>query len=147
MPLDDVELEGQPLAIVLARAAGRGAMRRRDALEPAPRCARSSSASSAAVVAVADREARQDRLARLRPEGAALARSRRVEASASGRSANSAAISARVLNRCSGVSWRRSVSARHAAFGDADQRVMRLVIVAARQRTARWSRPAAGRAR
>ena len=54
-----------------------------------------------------------------------------VEASASGRSANSAAISARVLKRCSGVSCRRSVSRDHAALGDADQRVMRLVVVGA----------------
>ena len=47
---------------------------------------------------------------------------------ASGRSANSASISARVLNRWSGESWRRLGRADRGAFRDADQRVVRLVI-------------------
>ena len=76
-PLDDVELEVEPLAVVLVGAAGREPVRGDAARRGPPRPgARSSAASSTARLAVADREARQDRLARARPEGAALARSR-----------------------------------------------------------------------
>ena len=41
-----------------------------------------------------------------------------------------------------GVSWRRSVFGHQPALGDADQRVMRLVVVARREITARWWRRA-----
>ena len=61
--------------------------------------------------AVADREARQDRLGACAGGTRSAAAISTVVASASGRSANSAAISARLLKRCSGVSWRRSLSA------------------------------------
>ena len=52
-----------------------------------------------------------------------------VLSTASGRSANSAAISAAVLKRCSGVSRRRLGLADLRAVGDAEQRVVRLVLV------------------
>ena len=63
--------------------------------------------------------------------GSAMTAQRRAIASvlsqASGRSANSARMSAAGLNQCSGVTRRRSLLRQQPALGDAQQRVVRLV--------------------
>ena len=66
-----------------------------------------------------------------------------VAASASGRSANNAAISARLLKRCSAVELPAVAVRDQPALGDAQQRVVGLVILAAWRTTARWWRRAA----
>ena len=69
---DHLELEGQSLAIFLDRAAGREAVAAMRRSSPSSARLRSSAASSTAAPSLADREARQDRRLRPRPEGAAL---------------------------------------------------------------------------
>ncbi len=122
--LDDAELEVEPLAVVVLGEAGGEAVRSRGgARAPPRRCLRSTAASSS----LADREARQDRLGRARPEGAAL---RDLD---------------RVLERLGQIGEQRrhlgagleAVLGRELAalglgdqlaLGDADQRVVRLVV-------------------
>ena len=103
------------------------------------------------------REIRQVVLAERDRQIAAL-RDRDAFASASGRSANAAAISACVLKYCSGVKRRGPPRVgEHVALGDADARLVRAKILAAqelhrmrrdhrqaraRRRAARWRRPA-----
>src|SRR5262249_39660713 len=112
---DHVELEGQTLAIILDRVAGRDPM----GLDP---MFESSLGALAQFRGFVDRRAvpadRDSPPPETRGRIGAWTRGRKaqrcaistVEATASGRSANNAAISARVLNLCSGVNWRRSVS-------------------------------------
>ena len=102
---DDAQFEIEPLAIFLLGMACRDAGVGEPTCEPGF----GAFAQFARLVAVADRKARQDRRPDVRAEGAALGDLDRV-ASASGRSANSATISARFLKRCSALSWRRSLS-------------------------------------
>ena len=72
-PLDDAELEVEPLAVFLGGAAGRQPVRGDAALEARrPPAGAAPRASSTDGMLVADREARQDRRQRPRPEGAAL---------------------------------------------------------------------------
>ena len=73
-PLDHLQLEGEPLAVFLDGAAGREPVRRDAALQA--RLGARPQLGAFVDRAVADREARQDRLFGARPECAALARSR-----------------------------------------------------------------------
>ena len=131
-PLDDAELEGEPLLVLLGNGAFRHAVVGDAAGEPF-------------LGALAQFAGLVDRLAARRAKTAAgsacappggtntARRSRPWRPSASGRSANCAIISARVLKRCSMVRWRRSASPEHPPLGDAQQRVVGLVVFGGRE--------------
>jgi hypothetical protein len=139
---DDVDLEGEPLAIVLGRGPARGHDARRAAAPPRPGAHFAASLRRLAASSPAVKRGRIGLRVRGRigaaPAISTVARDRLRQ------SANSTAISARVLKRV----LRRELPPvgfrDQASLGNADQRIMRLVIVGAREDTARWSRPAAG---
>ena len=130
-PLDDAELEGEPLAIVLGGAAGREPVRGKPPFEAgfglrgamllrlvAPRASPS-----------LGRKARQDRRQRARPEGAALrdldGRGERLRQIGEQRRHLGAGLETVLRRELAAV----AVGDR-AALGDAEQRVMGLVILA-----------------
>ena len=145
---DDVELEGEPRRDSPPRVMPGD---RPCTCEPAARApprpdARSSAASSLTASerrGGADGEARQDRLARLRPERAALGdldrRGQRLRQVGEQHRHLGAGLEAMIGRELLAVGLGDQLAA-----GDAQQRVMGLVIVGRWRNTARWSRPAAG---
>ena len=137
---DHVELEGQPLAVVLDRAAGRDTMAVDPAFEPGLGALAQLRRLVDRRALAADREARQDRRLHARPEGAALRdldrrgdRLGQVGEQLGHFRAGLEAVLGREL---------APVGLDHEPpFGDADQRIMSLVIFPAReQRFVGWQR-------
>ena len=140
---DDVELEGEAFVVVLARVAGRKAVMGEARLEPLARLP----AQLLLLVhglAAGDGETRQDRLARQRPVGAAHgdldAGLGRLGQVGEQRGHFGAGLEP-VLGREAPAVGRRE----ERALGDAEERVMRLVVGGGRRNRARWLRRAAGR--
>ena len=126
---DHVELEGEPVAVVVDGAAGRSPVRLDAALEPRLRALAQLGRLVDRGTALADREARQDRRLHARPEGAALRdldrRGDRLGQIGEQRGHLGARLEAVLGGELAPIGL-----GDEPAFGDADQRVMRLVILA-----------------
>ncbi len=130
MPRDDAELEVEPLAVFVLGVAGRNA----GGGEALGEARFGAAAQFGCLVdrgaALADREARQDRLMRARAEGAALrdldGRGERLGQIGEQRDHLGAGLEAVLGRELAAVGL-----GDQAAFGDADQRVMGLVVAAA----------------
>ena len=127
-PRDDAELEVEPLAVVVLDVARRAAVARQMPLEPFARPGGAARSSSSTRAPSGSGEARQDRLARQRPEGAAqrdldavVERLRQIGEQRAHFGAGLEAMLGRQAAAVGGADQR--------AFGDAQQRVVRLVIV------------------
>ena len=139
-------LEGEPRAIVLLGGALRQAVNLEAAARAPPRpdaaIPRPPRSPHRQPGAGADREARQDRLARLRPERAALGdldrRGQRLRNVGEQHRHLGAGLEAVIGRELLAIGLGDQPAA-----GDAQQRVMGLVIVVRWRNTARWSRPAA----
>ena len=122
---DDAEFEVEPLAVFLLGMTGRDA----GAGEPVREASLGALAQFAGLVhhAFADRKARQDRRLGVRAEGAALRdldrRGQRLRQIGEQRGHLGAALEAMLGGELAAVALRQ-----HAAFGDADQRVVRFVV-------------------
>ena len=143
---DHVELEGQPLAIVLDRSAGRDAVAADPALEPGLGALAQLRRLVDRRALAADREPRQDRRLHPRPEGAAL-RDLDRRGDRLGQVGEQLGHFRAGLEPVLGGELAPVGLDDQPSFGDADQRVMRLVVFPARETTVRWWRRAGSRAR
>ena len=127
--LDHAELEGEPLAIVLDRVAGRDAVHGEPALKPRFGAPAQLGRLVDRRAALAGREARQDRRLRARAEGAALRdldrRGERLRQVGEQRGHLGAGLEPVLGRELAPVGL-----GHEPAFGDADQRVVRLVVLA-----------------
>ena len=131
-PLDDAQLELEPLAVFLGGAPGREPVRGDAALEALDRLLAQLRALVDRCVVVADREARQDRRQRARPVGAALrdldgGRDRFRQVGKHLRHLGAA------LEAMLGGELTPIGIGDQPALGDRDQRVVRLVVLAGRE--------------
>ncbi len=139
---DDVELEGEALAIIVVGQARRRAHAPRAARRAPPPPGGSVPPLSSVAAAGRCRNAAGSACASTADRRSAK-RSRRVFSSASGRSAKSAQ---HLRARLETMLGRQAAAARiadHRALGDAEQRIMRLVIGCGAENRPRWSRQAA----
>ena len=131
-PLDDVELEIEPLPVILGGAAGREPVHGDALLEPLDRLAAQLRALVDRGLVLADREARQDRRQRARPIGAAPRNldggSDRFRQVGKHRRHFGAGLEPVLGGELAAVGV-----GDQPAFGDRDQRVVRLVVLAGRE--------------